>query len=349
MHRMFVSTVGISLLTNSDWRRGSPLPSPQEIDDRLESLPWSESCAELNTLGKIQLCENDRVRLLCSSTDVGQYCGERLKEFLSKRCRKVEMREVNYLGYDNTHFMQYGLKKLVDLAIEAHQEAISSQLEPIYCATGGFKAETAVLFLIGALLNVEAYYVHEYFKEIVKLPKLPLRWDHESVIANREFYEYFNDDARPANEAESWLRKYSDLRHLVIEEGGLVTLNSAGELIYKAAQEKELIEQHPPTLAQTDRHPEQKIILDKAEHHRPRIWRQVVEKLANQPFVSLIRYDRMVKGGDPIQILDSDDGAIGVRIEGDDLVLPLRVETTAKGPEQSQRALQLVHDLRLLD
>ena len=71
-------------------------------------------------------------------------------------------------------FAQRGLRNLVEVAIRAVRRANDQGLQPAFCATGGFKAEIAFLNLLGALLNIEIYYIHDQFREIVRLPKFTL-------------------------------------------------------------------------------------------------------------------------------------------------------------------------------
>ena len=119
------------------------------------------------------------------------------------------------MGYSHASFSQKGLKILVDEAIKAVRGARETSLEPVFCATGGFKAEIAFLNLMGALLKVEVYYIHEQFREIVRLPRLPLAWDADWVLQRRDFFEWIDEEPRRRSDVESRLKADPELQPLV--------------------------------------------------------------------------------------------------------------------------------------
>ena len=90
------------------------------------------------------------------------------------KCHVVDQRSLHSIGCSHASFCQKGLKTQLQEAIRAAGEGRERVLQPICCATGGFKAEIAFLNLIAALLEVEVYYIREQFREIVRLPRLPL-------------------------------------------------------------------------------------------------------------------------------------------------------------------------------
>ena len=65
-----------------------------------------------------------------------------------------------------------GLMRLYD-TLEAHVRKLREQhanLEIAFNATGGFKAETAILYGLGLELGIPVYYLHETYKVPIVLP-----------------------------------------------------------------------------------------------------------------------------------------------------------------------------------
>lgn len=345
MARMLITSVGTSLLTNRDrpwggWdpRANQPLPEAKQVDDWLATADPVRATAETNTWQAVGLEEEDRVVLLHSDTPEGRYCAERLQQYLQAgRCREVALRELKALGYQAGTFAQRGLRCLVSEAIEAIGQAREARLEPVLCATGGFKAEIAFLNLLGALLQVEVCYIHEQFREIVRLPRLALTWDAGFVERHRDFFEWIDAEPRRSVEVENRLKGRPELRPLVEDDAdGNTYLNAAGDLLYKAACEQRALGPRATWPEAAPRAPHQKNGLSGVEHQRPRGWERFVERLCAIDCVAYVRYDERASTGPKIEILDPAQGTIGVRYAHGDQRLPLAVETTARGQAQTE-------------
>ena len=343
MSRLLITTGGTALLTNRDdrpwtgWngRRDDPLPDAAEIDQWLEAADPISASAETNALQSIEINATDHVLLLHSDTHEGRFCSDRLRRFYADvvKCRRVEPRQLTALGYAGASFSQNGLKTLVNVAIAAVRDARSSSLEPMFCATGGFKAEIAFLNLLGALLAVEVYYIHEQFREVVRLPRLPLTWDTDWVLRHRKFFEWIDDEPRSSAEVSNRLKANPALQPLIENaEDGCSYLNAAGQLLYRAADQvgPRAVWPGPAPLPPGDKNG-----LSKEQHHRPTGWRTFVERLCEVDCVSRVCYDGAAYGGPKVKILNASKGTIGVRWGPKDHELPLRVETTARGDTQT--------------
>lgn len=109
-------------------------------------------------------------------------------------------------------------------------------------ATGGFKAEIAYATLVGLLLDVPVYYIHEAFRQIIEMPPVPISWDYSLLADNETFFEWVRAEYRPTNEVEERLREKSPEIHLLLtDEDGFTYLSPAGEAFYEAylyAQER---------------------------------------------------------------------------------------------------------------
>lgn len=244
--RHILSTVGTSLLTNRDdrpwagWypRGDSPLPDPAQVDTWLSKADAAIAGAETNTLARLELSKADVLTLLHSDTPEGRFCTERLQTLYRGTVREVTLEKIGKLGYGADHFTA-GLKALVDVTIRKVHEARAHGMTPLFCATGGFKAEIAFLNLMGALLGIEVVYIHELHRELVRLPRLPLAWDADFVARHEAFFRWIDEEPRKSAEVESWLKGRPELRPLV-EDGddGCTYLSAAGDLLYRVAKEQ---------------------------------------------------------------------------------------------------------------
>ena len=178
---MFVHivTVGTSLLNNAKRTMGKE-PSEQDLLSfvQKEEDPRKAS-AELNTL--LPLLEERRedqhwVYLLHSDTKEGRLCASVLKQFLTG----LELRlfskcvEIKCLGDPKT--FKRGLANLLEEIVKLIRNHYASNDRVFVHATGGFKPETAVAFLAANLPGSGApvFYVHESFREVIRLPALPI-------------------------------------------------------------------------------------------------------------------------------------------------------------------------------
>ena len=344
MARLLITTVGTSLLTNRDdrpwagWngRAGDPLPDVADVDMWLAQADPVTASAETNTLQAIDVQESDRLIFLHSDTPEGRFCSERLQHFYANmvKCRDVAGRSLTALGYAHASFSQKGLKVLVQEAIKAVTQARDQALYPVFCATGGFKAEIAFLNLLGALLEVEVYYIHEQFREIVRLPRLPLNWNTEWVLQRQDFFNWIDEEPRPSAEVESRLKAHPELQQLIEDAGdGCSYLNAAGDLLFRVAREFVPRATWPVAVPIP---PNKKDGLSGVAHSRPRGWQNFVTRLCEIDCVSRVSYDEAAYGGEKVKILNGDNGTIAVRYGPTGEELPLRVETSARGEVQTK-------------
>ncbi len=346
MPHLLITTVGTSLLTNADgrpwggWnaRRPDPLPEAAAVDQWLQQADPVAASAETNTLHSIGLEASDRVLLLHSATSEGIFCAERLQTYLeSGLCREAVLQPITGLSYHTGSFAQRGLRSLVSEAIAAVKQAAQLGLESILCATGGFKAEIAFLNLLGALLQVEVVYIHEQFREIVRLPRLPLVWDADFVVRNLDFFEWIEGDHRSSVEVENRLKGRPELRPLIQDdEDGHTYLNAAGDLLFRAAQQQLATKPRAVWPEASPLSPKEKYGLSGVEHHRPPGWERFVDRLCAIDCVTRVTYDAATKERPRVKILDAANGRIGIRYESAGRTLPLAVSTTARGEAQTE-------------
>lgn len=177
-----IMTVGTSLLTNAD--RTLPEASKRPwlgqttIGDRDRACAWMNQTdpelisAEVNTLWHLGPDRQDQIILLYTDTASGLECAEVTKDFLNQSQlfdqQSITLRKlpgINY-GLDQSSSaleqMAQLLEKLVNQAIGAVTLA----------ATGGFKAQTMIMGIVGNSLGIPVCYIHEEFQGLVYLPYL---------------------------------------------------------------------------------------------------------------------------------------------------------------------------------
>ncbi|MCS6775415.1 MAG: putative CRISPR-associated protein [Chloroherpetonaceae bacterium] len=340
--RMILVTVGTSLLTNQGWRPGDALPGEPELLHALRDADPRRASAEVHTLHLMGLQSQDLMRWLHSDTEEGRRCASVLCQFYERAGYRGCLEVIAGMNYQATRFAEQGLKSLLDVTFRLIREARAQGREPVICATGGFKAETAFMNLVGLLMQIEVYYLHERFQGPVRLPRLPVEWDTQLVAQHAAFFAWIDGELRTRAEAESWLRACPALRDLVYEEEGYVLLSAAGELLYRAYQERHGVPAPAAWPPNSLRNPADKNRVSSEEHHRPPGWREFVDFLIRQAWVEEVRYDGTGPRG-PGQTRIYREGpevpVIGVVYCRDDRALPLCVTTTAR--DAAERAVVL--------
>lgn len=358
MSRTIICTVGTSLLTNRDDRpwtsqkqqggnlAADALPHPKDVQAWLNQADPVKASAELHTLHRLVLEPMDRLIFYYSDTPQGKFCAEQLQEYFKRKKFRAESKCIQKLGYDSRPFAA-GLKALVGLTIEDIRRAREHHSDPVLCATGGFKSQTAILNLIGTLLKVEVVYLYEDFTSLITLPPLPLQWDCSLVRAHREFFNWIDAEPRTAAEAESWLQASPELRNLTEKSDDNLFLSVAGDLMFRVAKEQDQALDAPVSWpAASDRLPEDKVQVANIPHARPAGWERFVDRLTRISIVTAVRYDEAMHTGDRVRLLDAATGSFGVRFEAGDKALPLRVETTSSGAAQCELVLGYLRRLK---
>lgn len=349
MHRTILTTVGTSLLTNSDdrpwkgWRHKQSLPDAETVDAWLGTADSIKASAETHTWHRLGLFDSDdkdkiEVVLIHSQTPDGQFCAERLVTMALARGLKAKSRRIDGLDYSDGQKFNRGLRQLVRVVGEEIKTGrVAGGVE--LAATGGFKAEIAIANLVGAMSDTPVHYIYQEFSSIVTIDPIPvaLRGDWIGDGAGRKLLEAFEsaDDLIPTTKIESLIKQDERLLTLVDIAGPDAALTLLGELALRLVEAPH--DSWPPT---TEIPPNDKIRLDSAAHHRPRGWEQIVDTIANSRYVRSIRYEGSVSGGCLKEAPDNECELIH-RIEGSP-ALTLRISTTATKGAQRRLVQQLL-------
>jgi putative CRISPR-associated protein (TIGR02619 family) len=188
MNQHHILTVGISLITNfaRDTNRtmDQALRENQQLKEYLRQAPCKVS-AEINALHSrtaflTKKPSNLAVTLVFTCTRRGKTCASLLEQFLKHQgveVHKLPVRGADAPAQDYTpeFAAQEAATALRELRqrVTAHVARLQSKTPAPtiqFNATGGFKAECAVLYELGRTLRIPVYYLHETFKVAVELP-----------------------------------------------------------------------------------------------------------------------------------------------------------------------------------
>jgi len=188
MNQHHIVTVGISLITNFARKHGceqaEAIRRNVELKKYLQEQP-TQASAELNALDSrtgflrkqtVQLA----VTLVFTETQMGKTCASLLEAFLKRHgvaVSKLPVRAADAPAQDYTpeFAAQEAATALRELRqrVTAHVARLQSKAPAPtiqFNATGGYKAECAVLYELGRALRIPVYYLHESFKVAVELP-----------------------------------------------------------------------------------------------------------------------------------------------------------------------------------
>ncbi len=246
---IILTTVGKSLLVNFSRQLEKPeadvlKASHKELINLIAKMGYDRASAETNSIVKIldlikkeRKVEDDQFVLyfLHSETKEGRFCSSILEEYFKSKGYLVVDQEIKGLKYDSKEFESIGLKSLIEEVIGIIRESKRDGDDVVINATAGFKVESAYLTLIGTLFQCEIFYIHELFRELIRIPKLP-------ITLNKEFFEKYKailSDLKLGIDRMELNKKYGELpQDLVLlteivneDNREIVTLNVAGRLL----------------------------------------------------------------------------------------------------------------------
>ena len=142
-----------------------------EIYSLLVADPRSYS-AELNAMYPyLERGEVAATTLLAADSGTSELCAKLIAQYLEDRGVRSQVYRVEELGRS----FDEGLYNLLDRAALVASRYREDGYVVYLNATGGFKLETAVLYVAAGLLGLDrVYYIHETMKEVVEIPTIPL-------------------------------------------------------------------------------------------------------------------------------------------------------------------------------
>lgn len=201
-----IMTVGTSLRTNPDrdlsaekkrpWvTRKDKFDNCRIFENADEPLVWMKTAemeiisAETNTLWRLDPASSDRLLLLHSTTYSGQECAEVLQAYFKGHLgqQQVDLEPIPDINYELDEDGS-PLEQMATLLRKRIEQAQSNGLITL-AATGGFKAQTMVMGLVGNALGVPVCYVHEAYKTLVYLPYINTSGQPEPITRHANLPE----------------------------------------------------------------------------------------------------------------------------------------------------------------
>jgi len=201
-----IMTVGTSLRTNPDRDLSNERKRPwvthkDRFEDRRiftsvdEPLAWMETAdlegisAETNTLWRLDPDRDDRILLFHSATSSGQECAEVLQAYFKTHLMQnhVDIEPIPDINYELDESGS-ALEQMASLLQTRIQQA-STNGGVTLAATGGFKAQTMIMGLVGNALGVSVCYIHEAYKTLVYLPYINTYGQAEPNISSANLPE----------------------------------------------------------------------------------------------------------------------------------------------------------------
>jgi putative CRISPR-associated protein (TIGR02619 family) len=305
----FISSIGTSVLTQyqrhhakNDDRFAAfyqSLTSGSQPDDIskwqssiAEKTDWG-TCAELNSIRlfvKFYSISEYSVYFMPSDTEASSFCEGIVTAFLQENNIQVLSTVSKNLHYDGTdNFSRIGFPALIENVNAMIKKAHGNGELAILNATPGYKAETSILTLMGAITKTPVFYTHEGMHRPFLLPAMPLTvskvyWKKWRTLA-LAVRDKNNSDTGVMGAAE-FLNHY---KTLMDDEGAIlfeefdngVTLSTLGHIFCEVHEGEE----NAPTIPESRIAEEKRVSLPKDSHHYPKGMKKLLASLAQLPFV----------------------------------------------------------------
>ncbi len=194
----------------------------------------NETSAEIKSLIKMHVQEDDSVIFIVSDTIEGKLCAEIVADLLVKHhfCKNgsVHIKEIAGLqATDGKRFRQEGLKNLLNYLVSLEHQNI------IFNLTGGYKSVVPYIALMGMIFNKPVKYIHEDSSDVITLTNVPLVLD--DALISRVEDKLYKIEKETAITIQEWQRglDYHDHRFdcFIEKENGWVTLSGLGLLFWE--------------------------------------------------------------------------------------------------------------------
>lgn len=219
----------------------------KNIDDAAEQIvasflsisPEGESLktdlsAEIHSLVRIGIDNQDRIVFLASGTDDGYCCALAVKKYLEHHWRGIEVTTYKIEGLqvlDADLFRTTGVVNFVQHIIREvdHYGAENIILNP----TGGFKALVPYTVLLGMLKGIKCDYIFEQSTTLLELPPLPVEFRRSQFEAYRELFEQIERETSISQTTWDAKVPYAEniwFKPLIESLNGQITLSGVGFL-----------------------------------------------------------------------------------------------------------------------
>ncbi len=297
-----------------------------------------------------------RITLLVSDTPAAQWVASALQSLMPTLVDNAVSVESYTVRRLRTEDMREGLVEFIRVSAHAIKAAHSRGAVPVVNATPGFKAEAALLTLLGALLGAETVYLHEDMQDVIVVPAIPLQWglqDHE-IRTLRQVGEAVSRDSARDLGIGSHPILWPFIERLEDGEDELWGLSALGQMVVESSTEGS--SESPPDRNGAWTFEASSVEKGHQPHDAAALAKQIAERL---PFVTMVRLYWWQGHGDPGVLMpradDQSARIVRLRLRSSDRSLrPLfLLYTTAENEEQwktaRQRATEAFGRVRLVE
>ena len=320
-----------------------------------KNIAW-EKCAELNSI----LCFIEHykvkdycIKLISSDTLAAKFSSEIIVEFLQSKGIKTIQQISEGLLYDGTdRFSRRGFPALITHIKRSIDISQSEGFLPIMNATPGFKAETSIMTLMGAITNTPVFYMHEKMDRPFLLPAMPVsisqeiwnRW--KSLVKAVKRKDLTESGTMSAEEFYGYINQHQllDGEFPFEEFDNGITLSTLGYIFHEAYGDS-LPE---AKLKKSKRTLEKRIVITKLQHHFPKGTMGVAKSIASLYFVESVA-SKEFRDSSATRVLSrynkESPGEIFVQWADDTKSVILPVKTTASNELEHSIARQNIEEL----
>lgn len=242
MNTLYLCPSGISIIENL---KKSKIEKPDDKDTITKFLKNSDKpdlmkvSAELNSLLKMGISEEDKVSFLSSDTDNGEmvaHClGKTLKDVFGCDCNVKRIKGLQ--TDDKKRFDTEGIPNLTE-AILKEVDDNRWNYNIVLNATAGFKAAVPYLTFIGMIFHLPIRYIFERSESIIELPPIPIEFDMERLKQIEPVIDEIISDFMSVDDfIEKTGFSFSDLeeaeKDILLKEDGYVILRPTGRILYQ--------------------------------------------------------------------------------------------------------------------
>jgi putative CRISPR-associated protein (TIGR02619 family) len=205
----------------------------RDIPPKGESLK-NDLSAEIHSLFRIGITEEDTIILLASSTDDGYCCALAVEKYLKHHWNGIEVKVEKVKGLqvlDAELFRTTGVVEFVRHIIREVNSYGASNI--ILNPTGGYKALVPYTVLLGMLKGVKCDYIFEQSTTVLELPPLPVEFKRSQFDTYQDLFEKIERDTEISQSEWEERVPYTErvsFESLVEFSNGQVTLSAVGFL-----------------------------------------------------------------------------------------------------------------------
>ncbi len=201
-----------------------------------ENLKYPLS-AEIHSLVRIGITNEDQIVLLSSNTNDGYCCALAVKKYLEYYWKGISVLVERIPGlqvYDAELFRKTGVVEFVKFILKQVEKYDASNI--ILNPTGGYKALVPYTVLLGMLKGIKCDYIFEQSTTLLELPPLPLEFKRGQFEAYKPLFEEIDRESSISqekweNSVDYLERKWFDSLVEISSEG--VTLSAIGCLFWE--------------------------------------------------------------------------------------------------------------------